>query len=45
MADLPANVRLEQPHKQRAAPKGKRRQVRQSRRGFKSRFGKLKRFA
>ena len=44
-ADLPANVHLERPYKQRAAPKGKRRRVRQGRRGFKSAFGKLKRFA
>ena len=44
-ADLLANVRLEQPYKQRAAPKGRRRRVRQGRRGFKSAFGKLMRFA
>ena len=44
-ADLPANVCLEQPYKQRAAPKGRHRQVRQDGRGFKSVFGKLKRFA
>ena len=44
-ADLPPNVRLKWPYKQRAAPKGKRRWVRQDRRGFKSVFGKLKRFA
>ena len=44
-ADLPANVRLEQPYKQRAAPKGRRRQVRQGGTGFKSMFCKLKRFA
>ena len=43
--DLRANIRLEQPYKQRAAPKGRRRQVRQGRRGFKSTFGKLIRFA
>ena len=44
-ADLPANVRLERPYKQRAAPKGKRRRVRQGRRGFINAFGKLMRFA
>ena len=44
-ADLPANVHLEQPYKKRAAPKGRSHRVRQSRRGFKSAFGKLKRFA
>ena len=44
-ADLPANVRLEWPYKQRATPKGRCRQVRQGGRGFKSVFGKLKRFA
>ena len=44
-ADLPANVRLERPYKQRAAPKGRRHWVRQGGRGFKSVFGKLKRFA
>ena len=44
-ADLPANVRLEQPYKQRAAPKGRRCRVRQGGRGFKSAFGKLMRFA
>ena len=44
-ADLRANVRLEQPYKQRAAPKGRRRQVRQGGRGFKSAFGKMMRFA
>ena len=38
--DLPANIRLE-----RAASKGRRCRVRQGRRGFKSPFGKLKRFA
>ena len=43
--DLPANVRLERPYKQRAVPKGRRRRVRQGRRGFKSAFGKLMRFA
>ena len=44
-ADLPANVHLEQPYKQRAAPKGRRHRVRQGRRGFNNAFGKLKRFA
>ena len=44
-ADLLANVHLEQPYKQRAAPKGRRRRVRQAERGFKSMFHKLKRFA
>ena len=43
--DLLANVRPERPYKQRAAPKGRRRRVRQGWRGFKSAFGKLKRFA
>ena len=44
-ADLPANVHLERPYKQRAAPKGRHRRVRQGGRGFKSTFGKLMRFA
>ena len=44
-ADLLANVRLEQPYKQSAVPKGRRCQVRKGGRGFKSVFGKLKRFA
>ena len=44
-ADLPANVLLKQPYKQRAAPKRRRHWVRQGGRGFKSAFGKLKRFA
>ena len=44
-ADLPANVRLEQLYKQRAAPKGRHHRVRQGGWGFKSVFGKLKRFA
>ena len=44
-ADLLANVRLEQPYKQRAAPKGRCRGVRQGGRGFKSSFGKLMLFA
>ena len=43
--DLLANVRLEWPYKQRAAPKGRHCWVRQGGRGFKSAFGKLKRFA
>ena len=43
--DLLLNVHLEQPYKWRAAPKGRHRQIRQGRRGFKSMFGKLKRFA
>ena len=44
-ANLPANVRLEQPYKQRAAPKGRCRRVRQGGRDFKSAFSKLMRFA
>ena len=44
-ADLPANVRLERPYKQKAAPKGRRCRVRQGGRGFKSLFDKLMRFA
>ena len=44
-ADLPVNIRLERPYKQRAALKGRRRRVRQGGRGFKSTFGKLMRFA
>ena len=44
-ADLPANVHLERPYKQRAAPKGRHHRVRQGGRGFKSTFGKLMRFA
>ena len=43
-ADLLANIRLEQQYKQRAATKGRHRQVRQGGRGFKSSFGKLMRF-
>ena len=43
--DLPANVRLKQPYKQKAAPKGRCCWARQGGRGFKSAFGKLKRFA
>ena len=38
-------VHLERPYKQRAAPKGRQRRVRQGGRGFKSTFGKLMRFA
>ena len=37
-ADLPANARLERPNRQRAAPRGRRRRVRQGGRGFKSAF-------
>ena len=44
-ANLPTNVRLERSYKQRAAPKERRRRVRQGWRGFKSAFGKLIRFA
>ena len=44
-ANLMANVRLEWPYKQRAASKGRHHRVRQGRRGFKSAFGKLMRFA
>ena len=43
-ANLPANIHLEQPYKQRAAPKGRRCRVRQGGRGLKSAFGKLMRF-
>ena len=43
--DLPANKRLEWPYKQRAAPKGRVRRVRQGGRDFKSSFGKLMKFA
>ena len=39
--DLPANVNLKRPYKQRAAPKGKRRQQQQHGRGFKSVLGKI----
>ena len=40
--DLPANVCVERPYRQRAAPKGRRRQQpRQGGRGFNSAFGKL----
>ena len=44
-ADLRASIRVERPYKQRAAPKGRRRRVKERRRGFKSAFGKLMRFA
>ena len=44
-ADLPANVRLERPYRQRAAPRGWRRCVRQGGRGFKSAFKKVFNFA
>ena len=43
--ELPANVRLERPYKQRAAPKGQRRCVKQGGRGFKSAFKKTFNFA
>ena len=44
--ELPANVRLNRPYKQRAAPKGQRRCcARQGRRGFKSAFKKAFNFA
>ena len=38
--ELPANVCLERPYKQRAAPKGRRQRVKQGGRGFKSAFKK-----
>ena len=44
-ADLPANVRLERPNRQKAAPRGRRRRVRQGVRGFKSAFKKVFNFA
>ena len=44
-ADLPANVRLERPYRQRAAPRGQRRRVRQGGRAFKSAFKKNLDFA
>ena len=44
-AELPANVRLERPYRQRAAPRGRRRHVRQGGRGFKSVFKKVFNFA
>ena len=43
--ELPANVRLERPYRQRAAPRGRRRRVRQGGRGFKSAFKKAFNFA
>ena len=43
--ELPANVRLERPYKQRAAPKGRRQHVKQGGRGFKSAFKKAFNFA
>ena len=43
--ELPANVRLERPYRQRAAPRGRRRHVRQGGRGFKSAFKKDFNFA
>ena len=39
-ADLPANLRLERPYRQRAAPR-RRRSVRQGGRGFKNAFKKV----
>ena len=39
-AELPANVRLNRPYRRRAAPRGRRRRVRQDGRGFKSAFKK-----
>ena len=45
-AELPANVRLNRPYKQRAAPKGQRlHRARQGGRGFKSAFKKAFNFA
>ena len=44
-ANLPANVRLEHPYRQRAAPRGRRQRVRQGGRGFKSAFKKVFNFA
>ena len=43
--ELPANVHLERPYRQRAAPRGRRRRVRQGGRGFKSAFKKAFNFA
>ena len=43
--ELPANVRLERPYRQRAAPRGRRQHVRQGGRGFKSAFKKAFNFA
>ena len=39
-AELPANVDLNRPYRWRVAPRGQRRRVRQSGRGFKSAFKK-----
>ena len=39
--ELPANVRLERPYKQRAAPRGRRRRVTQGGRGLKVHLKKL----
>ena len=39
-SELPANVRLNRPYRRRAAPRGRRRRVRQGGRGFKSAFKK-----
>ena len=44
-AELPSNVRLERPNKQRAAPRGRGRRVRQGGRGFKSAIKKVLNFA
>ena len=44
-AELPANVRLERPYRQRAAPRGRRRVRVQGGRGFKSAFRKVLNFA
>ena len=45
-AELPANVHLQRPYKQRAAPRGRRRRrARQCARGFKSAFKKAFNFA
>ena len=43
--DLPANIRLERPYRQRAAPRGRRRRVRPGERGFKRAFKKVFNFA
>ena len=43
--ELPANVCLKRPYKQRAAPKGRRQRVKQCGRGFKSAFKKAFNFA
>ena len=45
IAELTANVRLERPYRQRAAPRGGRRRERQGGRGFKSAFKKVFNFA